>query len=170
MQPTCPQCSKKLPEVETLKFRFCPNCGAEIAAEPQPLDDAYLTIPPDSPPPQADHRPMDLSPETEKKMAVTDPFDHQTSEPQPIANRQPPKLKAPVTPPPASFFRTPPDETSNSIRSEKKLPLKTVRSEKKLPPKKNKKKTSPNKNRKIVIAALVILAIIILLLGALFTF
>ena len=159
MQPTCPQCSKKLPELETLKFRFCPNCGAEIAAEPQPLDDAYLTIPPDSPPPQADHRPMDLSPETEKKMAVTHPFDHQTSEPQPIANRQPPKLKAPVTPPPASFFRTRSDDKTDPIRSEAKVP-----------PKKVIKKESPAKNRKIVIAILVILVVIILLLGGLFTF
>ncbi len=170
MKLKCPQCSKPLPEVEALKFRFCPHCGAEIAAEPRQLDDAYLTIPPDSPPSQADHRPMDVSPQAEKKMAAAGPFEDQTREPQPIASRQPPKLKAPDTPPPASFFRTPPDETSNSIRSAKKLPLKTVGSEKKLPPKKNKKKTSPTKNRKIVIAALVILAIIILLLGTLFTF
>jgi len=159
MERTCPQCSKKLPEVETLKFRFCPHCGAEIAAEPQQLEDAYLTIPPDSPPPQADQRPLDLSPETENKIAVSDPFNDQTGEPQPMASRQPPKLKPPVTPPPASFFHTRSDEKTESIPSEaKELPKKVI------------KKESPAKNRNIVIAILVIFVVIILLLGGLFTF
>lgn len=159
MEPKCPQCSKKLPQVETLKFRFCPHCGAEIAAEPRQLDDAYLTLPPDSPPPQADHRPQDLSPETENKIAVTDPFNDQTSEPQPMASRPPLKLKPPFTPPPASFFHTRSDKKTDSIGSEVKGP-----------PKKALKKESPAKNRNIVIAILVILVVIVLLLGGLFTF
>lgn len=159
MPIACPKCSKPLPEVETLEFRFCPHCGAEITAEPQQLGDAYLTIPPDSPPPQADHRQMDLSPETEKKITVANQFNDQTSEPQPVASRQQPKLKPPDSPPPAGFFRTRSDEKTPSIRPEKKVP-----------PKRDNKKKSPTKNRNIVIAVLVILAIIILLLGALFTF
>jgi hypothetical protein len=170
MEPSCPKCSKSLPEVETLEFRFCPHCGAEIAAESQQLDDAYLTIPPDSLPPQDDHRPTDLSPETEKTITVAGPFDDQTSELQPMAGRQKPKLTPPVTPPPASFFRTRSDEKTPSIRSEEKLPPKTIRSEEKLPPKKGNKKTSPTKNRNIFIAILVILVMIILILGGLFTF
>ena len=159
MEQTCPKCSKPLPQVETLKFRFCPHCGAEIAAEPRQLDDAYLTLPPDSPPAQADHQPMDLNPATEKKITVAGRFNDQTSEPQPIASRQPPKLKAPDTPPPASFFRTRSDEKTQTIRSEEKVP-----------PKKDNKKSSPTKKRNTIIALLVILVVIILLLGALFTF
>ena len=159
MELTCPKCSKPLPEVETLEFRFCPHCGAEIAVEPQQLDDAYLTIPPDSPPPQTDHRPMDLSPEAEKKLTVTGQFSDQTSEPQPMASSQKTKLKPPDTPPPAGFFRTRSDEKTPSIRPAEKMS-----------PKRDHKKQSPTKNRKIAIATLLILAIIILLLGALFTF
>jgi hypothetical protein len=159
MEPSCPKCSKPLPETETLEFRFCPHCGAEITTKLQQLDDAYLTIPPDSPPPQADRRAMDLSPQTEKRITVTDPFDDQTREPQPMASRQEPKLTPPSTPPPASFFRTRSDEKTPSIRPAEEVP-----------PKRDHKKQSPTKNRNIVIAALVILAIIILLLGALFTF
>ncbi len=40
MDLSCPKCSKQLPEVETLKYRFCPHCGAEIAAEPKKLAEA----------------------------------------------------------------------------------------------------------------------------------
>ena len=47
MDPSCPKCSKQLPEVETLKYRFCPHCGAEIPAEAGELDNAFLTRPPD---------------------------------------------------------------------------------------------------------------------------
>jgi hypothetical protein len=159
MPIACPQCSKPLPQVETLEFRFCPHCGAEIAAEPRQLDDAYLTLPPDSPPAQADHRPMDVSPETEEKIAGTGPFNDQTSEPQVMESRQRPKLKPPDSPPPAGFFRTPSDEKTPSIRPAEKVP-----------PKKDIKKPSPTKKRNIIIAALVILAVIVLLLGALFTF
>jgi hypothetical protein len=159
MPIACPKCSKPLPEVETLKFRFCPHCGAEIAAEPQQLDDANLTIPPDSPPTQAAHRPMDLSPKTEKKITVAGPFNDQTVEPQAMTSRQQPKLKPPGTPPPATFFRTRPAKKT-----------KTILSEKKEPPKKDNKKQSPTKTRNIIIATLVILVVIILLLGGLFTF
>jgi hypothetical protein len=159
MALSCPKCSKPLPEVETLNYRFCPHCGAEIAAEYQQLDDAYLTIPPDSPPPHDSHQPMDLSPETEKKITFPDPFDNQTREPQQMTDRPQPKLKPPDTPPPASFFRA---------RSDEKTPL--TRPAEKVSPKRDHKKQSPSKNRKIAIATLVILAIIILLLGALFTF
>ena len=159
MELICPKCSKPLPEVETLEFRFCPHCGAEIAVEPQQLDDANLTIPPDSPPPQTDHRPMDLSLKTEKKLTVAGQFSDQTSEPQPMTSSQNPELKPPGTPPPATFFRTRPAEKT-----------KTIRSEKKEPPKKDNKKQSPTKTRNIIIATLVILVVIILLLGGLFTF
>jgi DNA-directed RNA polymerase subunit RPC12/RpoP len=159
MKLKCPQCSKSLPQEETLKFRFCPHCGAEIAAEPRKLDDAYLTLPPDSPPPQADHRPLDLSLETENKITVAGRFNDQTSEPQTMSSRQQPKLKPPDTPPPTRFFHSRSDEKTQTIRSEEEEP-----------PKKDNKKPSPTKKRNTIIAALVILVVIILLLGGLFTF
>jgi hypothetical protein len=159
MALSCPKCSKPLPEVETLNYRFCPHCGAEITAHSQQLDDAYLTIPPDSPPPHDSHQPMELSPETEKKITFAGPLDDQPREPQPMADRPQPKLKPPDTPPPASFFRARSAENTHTIRTEEKMP-----------PKKDIKKQSPTKKRNIIIAALVILAMIILLLGGLFTF
>lgn len=159
MEPSCPKCSQPLPEVEALEFRFCPHCGAEIAVESEQLDDAYLTIPPEPLPPQADSPPMDLSPQAEKKMTFAGPFDDQTIEPQPTAGRSRPRLKPPDTPPPASFFRARSDEKTPAIRKEKKKP-----------PEKNNKKQPPTKKRNIIIAVLVILALIILLLGGLFTF
>jgi len=110
----CPKCSKQLPEVETLKYRFCPHCGAEIAAAPKKLADASLTIPPDLAPPH-------------------------------------PKLKPPDIPPPSSFFRTPSE------------PIK--------PPPQDIHKQPPAKNRnKIIIAVLISLAVVILIIGGLFTF
>jgi DNA-directed RNA polymerase subunit RPC12/RpoP len=159
MKLKCPQCSKSLPQEETLKFRFCPHCGAEIAAEPRKLDDAYLTLPPDSPPPQTDQRPLDLSLETENKITVTGRLNGQTSEPQVMSSRQQPKLKPPDTPPPAGFFHTRSDKNTQISRSEEEEP-----------PKKDNKKPSPTKKRNTIIAALVILVVIILLLGGLFTF
>jgi len=159
MALSCPQCSKPLPQVETLKFRFCPHCGAEIAAEPRQLDDAYLTLPPDSPQPQADHQPLHLSPETEKKETASDRFNDRTGEPQKVTDRQQLKLKPPKSSPPASFFRN---------RSVEKPPL-SLPAEK-VPPNREIKKQSPAANRKIVITTLIILVIIILVLGALFTF
>ena len=159
MKLTCPKCNKPLPEVETIKYRFCPHCGAEIAAESQQLDDAYLTMPPDPLPPREDKLLTDLKPETEKKIAVTGPFDVPTSEPPPAADRSQLRLKPPDTPPPASFFRT---------RSAEKTP--PLHTEEKTSPKKDIKKQSPTQKRNIIIAALVILALIILFFGGLFTF
>jgi hypothetical protein len=162
MELTCPKCSHPLPEVETIDYRFCPHCGAEITAEPQHLDDAYLTIPPEPLPAQADNPPMDLGPQTDKKVTVTRQFNDHTSEPQPPTSRQQPKLKPPDTPPPASFFRT---------RSAEKTPaIQTEETEEKTSPRKEVKKQSPTKKRTIIIVVLVILALIILLLGGLFTF
>ena len=159
MPMTCPKCSRPLPEVKTLKFRFCPHCGAEIAAEPQQLEDAFLTIPPDPPPPKTDRQPMDLSPETDIKTTTDDPFDDQTITPQTVTDRQQLKLKPPDSPPPASFYRN---------RSDEKRP--TIRPAEKVPPKIDQKKEPSSKNRKIIIATLVILVIIILVLGAIFSF
>ncbi|MBW2518587.1 MAG: zinc ribbon domain-containing protein [Deltaproteobacteria bacterium] len=159
MEPSCPKCNKPLPQVETIKYRFCPHCGAEIAAEPRRLDDAYLTIPPDPLPPQADSPPTDLNPQTEKKIGVTRRFNDQTIEPRPPVSRQQPKLTPPDTPPPDSFFRT--------RSAEKKPPIHT---KEQTSPKKDVKKQSPTQKRNIIIAALIILALIILLLGGLFTF
>ena len=34
MPTTCPKCGQDLPEVEILKYRYCPHCGAEITAAP----------------------------------------------------------------------------------------------------------------------------------------
>ena len=159
MELTCPKCSKPLPEVETLEFRFCPHCGAKITAEVQQLEDGYLTIPPDPPSPKTDQQPMDLHPQTEDKITIPGQLNDQTIEPQPMAGLQKPKLKPPDTPPPVSFFRPRSDEKPSLTHSTEKVL-----------PKSDQKKQSPTKNRKIVITVLVILAIIILLLGALFTF
>ena len=48
MKPSCPQCNQQLPEVEMVEYRFCPHCGAEIAAEPRQQPKLK---PPDTPPP-----------------------------------------------------------------------------------------------------------------------
>ena len=159
MELTCPKCSKPLPEVETLEFRFCPHCGAEISAEPRQIEDAYLTIPPDPPAPPADHPPTDLHPRSEKKAAAVGRIDDQTGQPHTVINRQQLKLKPPKSAPPVSFFRN---------RSDEKPPL--IRPAEKETPKTDHKKQPSPKNRKIVIAILVALVIIILVLGALFTF
>jgi hypothetical protein len=127
MKPSCPKCNQQLPEVETVEYRFCPHCGAEIAAERQQPDDADLTIPPDPPRPQA--------------------------------NRQQLILKPPDTPPPDSFYRTPADKNTPLFHSGEKGAAK-----------KDIEKQRPAKNRKIIIAVLIVLALIILLLGGLFTF
>ena len=159
MQTTCSKCNQQLPEMETLEFRFCPHCGAEIAPEPGQMEDAYLTIPPDPPPPPTEYPPMDLRPETDKKETAPDRFDDRTAEPQTATDRQQLKLKPPESPPPAGFFRN---------RSEEKPPL--VRPAEKVPPEKEHKKQASTKNRKIGITILIILVIMILVLGALFTF
>lgn len=159
MEPSCPKCNKPLPEVETLEFRFCPHCGAEITDEPRQMEDAFLTIPPDPPPQKADRQPVDLSPETEITATVKVSFNDETIAPQTATNRQQLKLKPPDSPPPASFYRN---------RNDEKRP--TIRPAEKVPPKIDHQKQPSTKNSKIIIVTLVILVIIILVLGALFTF
>jgi len=127
MRSECPKCNTPLPEIETLKFRFCPHCGAEIVAERQQLDDAYLMVPPESALPRSDQQQFNLKP--------------------------------PDTPPPASFFRSPPDRKTPALHSEDKGAAK-----------KDIEKQRPTRNRNLIIAAMIILAMIILLLGGLFTF
>jgi hypothetical protein len=61
MELTCPKCNQQLPEVQMVDYRFCPHCGAEIAAgplsdqtgEPQTMASRQqLNLkPPDTPPP-----------------------------------------------------------------------------------------------------------------------
>jgi hypothetical protein len=159
MPISCPKCSKQLPEVETLKYRFCPHCGAEIPAEPREINNAFLTIPPDLSKGQPKRTADVVSPPTDENGSTTKSFNDQTIEPQSVVKGPRPKIKPPDTPPPPSFFRVSPAEKTNSIRSGEKAP-----------PKKVIKKQSPTKTRNIIIAALVILAIIILVLGGLFTF
>jgi len=161
MPISCPKCSKQLPEVETLRYRFCPHCGAEIAAAPKKLEDAFLTIPPDLATRQPEQTPDGLSLDTQtgQKVSSAGQFNDQTIEPQPMTRQSQPKIKPPTTPPPSGFFRISSAEKSHSISSGKKEP-----------PKKVIKKQSPTKTRNIIIATLVILAVIILVLGGLFTF
>ena len=127
MERTCPTCNQQLPKVETIQYRFCPHCGAEIAGERQQLDDADLAIPPASPHTRDDRQQLNLKP--------------------------------PDTPPPASFYRTPSDKNTPVFHSGEKGAAK-----------KDIEKQRPAKNRKIIIAVLIVLALIILLLGGLFTF
>lgn len=48
MELTCPKCNQQLPETKMVEYRFCPHCGAEIAAERR----QQLNLkPPDTPPP-----------------------------------------------------------------------------------------------------------------------
>jgi hypothetical protein len=159
MDLACPKCQKSLPEVETLKYRFCPHCGAEVPAEPRKLDNALLTIPPDLSKRQPKRTVDVMSPPTGENGSKTTSINDQTIAPQPVIKRPRPEIKPPDTPPPSSFFRISPAEKANSISSGEKLP-----------PKKVIKKQSPTKTRNIIIAALVILVIIILVLGGLFTF
>ena len=62
MELACPKCSRQLPEVETLKYRFCPHCGAEIAVDPEKHAEAFLTIPPGLAPRQPKLKPPDTPP------------------------------------------------------------------------------------------------------------
>ncbi|MGD2036664.1 MAG: hypothetical protein PVH28_02205 [Desulfobacterales bacterium] len=74
-------------------------------------------------------------------------------------DRQQLNLKPPDTPPPASFYRTPSDKNTPVFHSgEKAVPKKDIEEQR------------PAKNRNLIIVALIVLAIIILLLGGLFTF
>ncbi|NOQ18947.1 MAG: hypothetical protein GQ571_03145 [Desulfobacterales bacterium] len=159
MDLICPKCSMQLPEVETLEYRFCPKCGAEISAEPKKLDEAFQTIPPDLPAQQPKQTPKVLDSATGQKVIFTGKFNDKTIEPRPMAKLPQPKINPPDTPPPSSFFHISSAEKTHSISSGEKVP-----------PKKAIKKQSPTKSRNIIIATLVILAVIILVLGGLFTF
>jgi DNA-directed RNA polymerase subunit RPC12/RpoP len=152
MESACPKCSRQLPEVETLKYRFCPYCGTEIQARLKDLDDAFLTLPPDLP--SGPHRKIhqSLSPQAPQKEPFGEQFNDQAIEPWAMSKRSHLKMKPPNTPPPPGFFR---------ISSEKKAPF----------PADIKKQQPLLKRRKnVVIAALVLLAVIILIVGWFFTF
>jgi hypothetical protein len=151
MQTNCPQCNKPLPEVETLEYRFCPHCGAELAVEPDKLDDVFLTIPPDLPPARADDSLSRLSPPAEQPPPDAGPSDDPTIEPQPLRPQSHPEIRPPSEKPPPGFFREPPAKTPPG-------PAQPINK----PPAKNPKK--------ILIAVLILLAVVILILGGLFTF
>jgi DNA-directed RNA polymerase subunit RPC12/RpoP len=153
MRLACPKCNRQLPEVETLKYRFCPHCGAEIAVDPEKREEAFPTIPPGLVPRQPKQRPENssLDAETGKKPTLTGRFNEQTIEPQPMAGRPQPEIKPPDTPPPASFFRTPAETIKPQPQEFHPQP--------------------PTKNRnKIIIAVLISLAVVILIIGGLLTF
>ena len=151
MDLSCPKCQKSLPEVETLKYRFCPHCGAEIPAEPGKLDNASLTIPPDLSKRQSKRTVDMVSPQTGENGSTTISLNDQTIAPQPVTKRPRPEIKPPDTPAPSSFFRNSP--------------------EKKEPPTPDLKQPPPEKSRRNVLAAiLILLAVIILILGGIFTF
>ena len=177
MERTCPKCDKQLLEAERLDYRFCPHCGAELAAEPQRLDDAFLTVPPDLPPPQTDQRPMDAGPPAVKKTG-SEPFDDQTIAPHPTVPPNRPEINAPNDPPPSSFFRKPadrPDPPSKSLPTPPELSSPPPESLAKPPepqePPGVEKKQPPRKNhKKVFMAVLILLAVLILIMGGLFTF
>jgi hypothetical protein len=100
-----------------------------------------------------------LGPQTDENGSTTKSFNDQTIEPQPMIKRPRPEIKPPDTPPPSSFFRITSAEKTNPIRSGEEVP-----------PRKVVKIQSPTKTRNIIIATLVILVIIILVLGGVFTF
>ena len=166
MNLKCPQCNQQLPEVEELRYRFCPHCGAEIVAKPRPLDEAFLTLPPESPPPTVDAEPHDPGPVSEKTSPVAAQFEDQTIAPQPIAPQNRPQIIPPAEPPPPSFFRTPP-----SAPDPPPPPSKKQRDEKvHAPPPKTPKRTAAKNHQKVIMAVLIILVLVILILGGLFTF
>ena len=162
MPITCPQCSLQLPEVENLEYRFCPGCGAEISVEPQRLDEAPHTIPPDLSAQRPEQKSSVSDSKTDQHAIFTETFNDKTIAPQSMPKLQQPELKPPDTPPPASFYRSSPVSPV-----EKQHP---PRSEEKVPPKPAMQKQSSARNRNIIIAGLIILALIILVLGGLFTF
>ncbi len=151
MDLSCPKCSKQLPEVETLKYRFCPHCGAEIPVEPRKLDNALLTIPPDLSKRQPETTADVVSRPTGENGSTTISFDDQTIEPQPVVKRPRPKIKPPGPPPPSSFFR---------ISSEKKEP----------PPLDSKQQPPAKSRRNVIIVILILLVVVILIMGGIFTF
>jgi hypothetical protein len=137
--------------VETLKYRFCPHCGAEIPAESKKRHNALRTIPPDLSRQKPRHVADVLSPPTDENVSATKSFNDQTIEPQTVVKRSRPKISPPDTPPPSSFFRISP--------------------EKQEPPSLDLKKQPPAKSRKnVIIVILILLVVVILILGGLFTF
>ena len=161
MQLTCPKCNQRLPEVETLKYRFCPHCGAEIDAGPRPLDEAFLTIPPASAPPSENAEPRDPDPASENKTPVVRQVEDQTIGPQ-----KRPQIKPPAEPPPPGLFRTPPSEPPLPPPLHQKQPAEKVHAPS---PEPQKKQASKN-HQKAIVAVLIMLALVILILGGLFTF
>ena len=159
MQLECPKCNMQLPEVENLEYRFCPACGAEITVKPKKLDNAFLTVPPNLSAQRPGQKSKTLDSETGPKVIFTETPDEKTIAPQSMPKLRQPELKAPDTPPPSSFHR---------IRSVEK-PQHTL-SKGKIPPKQIIQQRSPAKKRNIIIASLVILGLIILALGGVFTF
>ena len=166
MERTCPKCEQQLPEVDELQYRFCPHCGAEIDVEPRPLDEAYLTIPPDLTPQQVENSPGDVNSEAEKKLTAPEPFKDHTIAPQSVTPQNRPELRPPAEPPPASFFRTPISEPEPPPPIPQKQRTEKVHAS---PPKSSKKPAAKN-HQKVIIAALIILALLILILGGMFTF
>jgi hypothetical protein len=151
MPISCPKCSKQLPEVETLKYRFCPYCGAEIPAEPGKLDNAVLTIPPDLSKRQPKRTADIVSPPTDENGFATKSFNDPTIAPQPVLKDPRPEIKPPDTPPPSDFLR---------ISPEKKEP----------PPPDLKQQPPAKSHRSVIIAILILLVVVILILGGIFTF
>jgi hypothetical protein len=137
--------------VETLKYRYCPHCGAEITAAPAKFDTAMLTIPPDMSGQQSQKRAAVSSPQPDENVAATKSFNDQTVEPQPVVKPSRPIIKPPDTPPPSSFFRT--------------------RPEVKEPPAPDVKQAPQMKSRKnTIIVILILLIVVILIMGGVFTF
>lgn len=166
MNLRCPKCNQQLPEVETLEYRFCLHCGADISSKPVKLDEAYLTIPPDSSPPQVDRKPDEINTGTGETLSETGPLDDQTIAPQPSPPQNRPPIRPPAEPAPATFFRTPPPKPDLPPPISKKL--RTAKPD--LPPSLPEKKPQTNHHHKVIIAVLIILALVILILGGLFTF
>ncbi len=166
MDLTCPSCNQKLPEVETLKYRFCPHCGAEIDTKPRRLDEAFLTIPPDLPPIAVDAKPKDPGLAPERTTPENGQFNDQTIAPQPITPEKRPHIRPPAEPPPPGFFRTLPSENDPPPS----IPKKQLKKKADPPLTKPIKKPPTKNHHKVIIAVLIILAVVILILGWLFTF
>ena len=150
MPIVCSKCNQPLPEMQSMEYRFCPHCGAEITVESKKNDNVHSTTP-DLASRQSKQTPMRLKIDTKKEPALSEHFSNQTIEPQPRVRRPQPKLKPPEEPPPSSFFRTS-GEPITALRQ-------------------NNNKKHPVKNRtKIILAFLALLAVIILIIGLHFTF
>jgi hypothetical protein len=166
MDLICPQCTQELPQVETLKYRFCPHCGAEIDAAPRPLGEAFLTTPPKSPLPPEGAESPDPGPDHERGTAVAGQFEDQTIAPQPITPENRPPIRPPAEPPPPGFFRTSPSEPEPPPPIPQKQRAEKVPAPSPPPP----EKPAAKNHQKVFIAVLIILALVILILGGLFTF